>query len=128
MEFREKLRRAMQRQGLNQQQLARKAGVSDSEVSRILGGKSRPGLDNALRLARAVGVSLDFLADEAEEVDPSRGPDSAWEQEVLEQARAVGLKSASQVLLAVKTLGLEESLARLMGRPGRAAERRDEPG
>ena len=43
----------MNGQGLNGQKLARLSQVSDSEISRILQGKSRPGLDNALRLAQA---------------------------------------------------------------------------
>ena len=60
----------MARQGLNGQKLAQRSKVSDSEISRILAGKSRPGLENAFRLARAVGVSLDYLADDALEIDP----------------------------------------------------------
>ncbi len=68
MRFEEKLRKEMLLKGFNQQRLARASGVSDSEVSRILAGKSQPGLENALKLSRAVGVSLDYLADERSEV------------------------------------------------------------
>ena len=47
MRFEEKLRKEMLFKGFNQQKLARMSRVSDSEVSRILGGKSQPGLENA---------------------------------------------------------------------------------
>ena len=65
MRLSEKLLKQMLIKGLNGQKLARLSGVSDSEVSRILGGKSQPGLENAFRLAQAVGVSLDYLADDS---------------------------------------------------------------
>ena len=74
MELKIKLKNLMNGQGLNGQKLARLSQVSDSEISRILQGKSRPGLDNALRLARALGVSLDYLADDKLEVEPPRRP------------------------------------------------------
>ncbi|MGA9924063.1 MAG: helix-turn-helix transcriptional regulator, partial [Isosphaeraceae bacterium] len=50
MELKVKLKNLMNGKGLNGQRLARLSQVSDSEISRILQGKSRPGLDNALRL------------------------------------------------------------------------------
>src|SRR4051812_231556 len=100
MKYAEKLYKQMLLKGLNQQRLAKMSCVSDSEVSRILGGKSQPGLENAFRLARAVGVSLDYLADEALEVDPAQaaGPASAAEREVLEVARELGIPAAYRLL------------------------------
>ena len=77
MELKIKLKNLMDRQGLNGQKLARLSQVSDSEISRILQGKSRPGLDNALRLAKALGVSLDYLADDKLEVEPPAPADAA---------------------------------------------------
>ena len=56
MLLKDKLQMLMARYGLNGQKLARLSQVSDSEISRILQGKSRPGLDNAFRLARAVNA------------------------------------------------------------------------
>ena len=72
MTLEQKLHSRMVGLGLNGQRLARKSEVSDSEISRILAGKSRPGLENAFRLAKAVGVSLDYLADDTLETDPAR--------------------------------------------------------
>lgn len=122
MRFEEKLRKQMILRGFNQQKLARLSGVSDSEVSRILGGKSQPGLENALRLARAVGVSLDYLTDDDLEADaPPRAGQSSWDEELLDLARELGERNAAQVLLAAQTLGMEVALRRLYGLEGKPA-------
>lgn len=117
MRYSEKLYKQMLRMGLNQQKLAKKSQVSDSEVSRILGGKSQPGLENAFRLARAVGVSLDFLADDALETDPSQpaGPASATERDILEAAKALGSVAAFRILDIARVLGPEVAIRRLVG-------------
>ena len=77
--FSEKLGQKILQLGLNGQKLARKSDVSDSEISRIMNGKSLPGLENAIALARAVGVSLDYLADDALDADPNQPKESADE-------------------------------------------------
>lgn len=115
MRFEEKLRKEMLLKGFNQQRLARASGVSDSEVSRILAGKSQPGLENALKLARAVGVSLDFLADDRLETDPSRESPSPWEQGLLEVASELGPRNAAQLLMTAQVLGYDLALRRLCG-------------
>src|SRR5271154_3953108 len=79
--FSEKLSQKILQLGLNGQKLARKSDVSDSEISRIMNGKSLPGLENAIALARAVGVSLDYLADDSLESDPGQPKESANETE-----------------------------------------------
>ena len=56
--FSEKLGQKIVQLGLNGQKLARKSEVSDSEISRIVNGKSLPGLENALALARALSGCL----------------------------------------------------------------------
>lgn len=116
MRYEEKLRREMILKGFNQQRLARASGVSDSEVSRILAGKSQPGLENALKLARAVGVSLDYLADDTRDAESRRVPPSdPWTAEALELVRELGPRLAVQLLLAVRTIGHEAALRRLFG-------------
>ena len=50
--FSEKLGQKILQLGFNGQKLARKSEVSDSEISRIMNGKSLPGLENAIALAR----------------------------------------------------------------------------
>lgn len=122
MRFYEKLYKQMLLLGMNQQKLARKSLVSDSEVSRILAGKSQPGLENAFKLARAVGVSLDYLADESLEQDPTQAqePPPAEERDVLELAREVGCRQSRQILETVLLLGHKEAMRRLLGVEGKA--------
>jgi transcriptional regulator with XRE-family HTH domain len=117
MSFQAKLRDTMTARGLNQQKLARASGVSDSEVSRILAGKSQPGLENALKLARAVGVSLDYLADDRLDADPmaESSPPDPWEAESVRIVREMGPQKAVQLLMAAHTLGFEIALRRLFG-------------
>src|ERR1700761_5433698 len=104
-----KLLAQMVRRGLNGQKLAKISKVSDSEISRILAGKSRPGLENAFRLARAVGVSLDYLADDALEIDPleHKDPLSADERELLDLGHAIGPARAGRFLEIVRIVGYE---------------------
>src|ERR1700722_20603310 len=81
MKLDEKLHKQMLLKGLNGQKLARLSQVSDSEISRILAGKSLPGLENAYKLARAVGISLDYLADDTLDADPAKAADSTSDLE-----------------------------------------------
>jgi transcriptional regulator with XRE-family HTH domain len=120
MELKDKLQMLMARKNLNGQKLARSSQVSDSEISRILQGKSRPGLDNAFRLAKSVGVSLDYLADDSLEVEPPRPEDnlSADERKVLSLAQKIGCAQVITMLENIRFLGYEVAMTRLVsGRP-----------
>lgn len=116
MKLEEKLGNQMRRLGLNGQKLAKVSEVSDSEISRILAGKSRPGLENAFRLARALGVSLDYLADDRLEADPPRDADplTVDEREVLDLAHGIGSSRAARVLDIVRIIGYEAAMRRLL--------------
>lgn len=117
MRYAEKLYKMMLLKGLNQQKLARLSAVSDSEVSRILRGKSQPGLENAFRLARALGISLDYLADDELETDPARGVEAGTlqEREVLDLARELGPRQARRLLETAADLGFDVAIRRLLG-------------
>jgi transcriptional regulator with XRE-family HTH domain len=117
MELKVKLQNLMSRRGLNGQKLARLSQVSDSEISRILQGKSRPGLDNALRLAQAVGVSLDYLADDKLDAEPTEPADtlSAEERRVLAVMQKMGCSEMLTILETVRFLGYEVAMSRLVG-------------
>ena len=121
--FSEKLAQKMLQLGLNGQKLARKSDVSDSEISRIMNGKSLPGLENAMALARAVEVSLDFLADDKVDLDPSRPQESATEMEtmILRLVRDMGLMQASYLLETTRLIGYEMAMQRLIAKPVIAA-------
>jgi transcriptional regulator with XRE-family HTH domain len=116
MKLEEKLAAHMVRLGLNGQKLARISQVSDSEISRILAGKSRPGLENAFRLARAVGISLDFLADDTLTVDPLQDADplTPEQREVLDLAHGIGRSRAARVLDIVRIVGYDIAMRRLV--------------
>ncbi len=88
----DKLQHNMRRRGWNQQRLARLSGVSDSEISRILKQGSVPRLTNALRLARALDVSLDYLADDRQDVDASQETPNPRDREL--SSASAGASSA----------------------------------
>jgi transcriptional regulator with XRE-family HTH domain len=112
----EKLHKQMLLKGLKGQKLARLSGVSDSEISRILAGKSLPGLENAFKLARAVGVSLDYLADDTLEADPTKPGDPATDLEkgLLRTAKDLGTRESAQLLEITKFVGYETAMRRLL--------------
>ena len=117
MKLKDKLQMLMTRRNLNGQKLAKLSDVSDSEISRILQGKSRPGLDNAYRLAKAVGVSLDYLADDSLDHEPGQATDavSTEERKVLGLIQKIGLSEALAILENARFLGYEIAMSRLVG-------------
>lgn len=117
MELKLKLKHLMAAKGLNGQRLARLSQVSDSEISRILQGKSRPGLDNALRLARALEVPLDYLADDKLESEPQGAIDaySTDERKVLALSQKIGGPETVAILENARFLGYETAMSRLVG-------------
>ncbi len=130
MELKQKLQMLMKARNLNGQKLARLSRVSDSEISRILQGKSRPGLDNALRLAQAVGVSLDYLADDRLEVEPAAAVENApspEEHKLLAVCKQIGPEDVHRILEIVRFLGYDVAMARLLGMASRPIIERDDP-
>jgi len=117
MKLQDKLQMLMARKNLNGQRLARLSSVSDSEISRILQGKSRPGLDNAFRLAKAVGVSLDFLADDSLDVEPEPPSDklSPEERKIISIAQKIGYPEAAHILETLRFIDYEVAMSRLVG-------------
>jgi transcriptional regulator with XRE-family HTH domain len=113
--FSEKLSQKMLQLGLNGQKLARRSDVSDSEISRIINGRSLPGLENAIALARSLAVSLDFLADDSLDADPNQPKESADERETTIQrlAREIGYKQAEYILEYTRVVGYEVAMHRL---------------
>ena len=114
--FSEKLAQKILQLGLNGQKLARKSEVSDSEISRIMNGKSLPGLENAIALARAVGVSLDYLADDSIDAEPKHPQDSPNELEasILKLVREIGPFQSYTILENTRNLGYDVASKRLI--------------
>jgi transcriptional regulator with XRE-family HTH domain len=117
MTLKEKLHILMVRRGLNGQKLARLSQVSDSEISRILQGKSRPGLDNAFRLARSLSVTLDYLADDSQDVEPAQPADilTSEERKLLAAVQKIGCAEVMTILENIRFLGYELAMSRLVG-------------
>jgi transcriptional regulator with XRE-family HTH domain len=70
MEFSEKLEKMIAEKGITQTALARETGIDQSAISAMTLGKRRPYMDQALLLARALGVPLDYLADDSMDEPP----------------------------------------------------------
>jgi transcriptional regulator with XRE-family HTH domain len=71
MGYTDKLQRLCALRGLDQSALAGKVGLSKSSISRILSGAQEPKLRVAYDLAKALGVTLDYLVDETPEIGPN---------------------------------------------------------
>src|SRR4051794_10286382 len=74
MMFAEKVRNLLKERRLSQSDLAEALGTSQPQVSRWLEGGTPPRWDYLLKMARALGVSVDYLID-AEQDEPPRPPE-----------------------------------------------------
>lgn len=102
MGYAEKLQRLCALKHLDQSGLAEKVGISRSTVSRIVSGAQEPKLGLAWKLAQTLGVSLDFLADDAVEMEPGAHWVCLSEDELT-------------ILKLVRRLGTEEAMDRILG-------------
>ena len=105
MGYTDKLQKLCALRGLDQSSLAKKVGLSRSSISRILNGAQEPKLKLAYELARALGVSLDYLVDENPDLEPS-------DQLVMLS------ESELTILKIVRHLGTTASIDRLLNSSG----------
>lgn len=56
-----KLKKLLKQRGLKQEWLAKEARIGATALSRIVQGKASPSLRNALRIAKALGVSVEDI-------------------------------------------------------------------
>lgn len=61
MNMREKVTDWMRRQGMSQRELARVAGIHEAMISKFLNGTRKLGLRPTLRLAKAMGITVEEL-------------------------------------------------------------------
>jgi transcriptional regulator with XRE-family HTH domain len=71
MNFGRKIKHLLVEKDRRAQWLADKVGVSKAAVSRWIAGLNDPPLSKAAEIARALGVSLDWLADDAQDYPPA---------------------------------------------------------
>ena len=103
---------------LNGQKLARSSQVSDSEISRILQGKSRPGWTMRSGSPRAVGVTLDYLADDSLDTEPPQPADHPFArraQDPRSSPRRSAVREVLTILENIRFLGYEVAMSRLVG-------------
>ena len=74
--FAHRLRAARQKRGLNQLDLASRAGLQATAISHFETGTRRPSFDNLRRLADALGVTTDYLLGRVKEVQALAGFDT----------------------------------------------------
>lgn len=94
--------------------MASKVGISKSSMSRILSGAQEPKLHLAYELARALGVTLDYLVDDSPEFDPAAQlvVVSEDEQTILKIVRRLGVDTSIDRLLGLTSLASGEELGR----------------
>jgi transcriptional regulator with XRE-family HTH domain len=101
MKFVDKLERLIREKGLGQTDVAEKAGISPTAMSNYLNRGSTPGVDSALRLARALGCSLEWLVDDSMDWDapPSAKeiPDSVLASELAARYLAAAVRMRSDL-------------------------------
>ena len=71
--FPERLRAARDKRGLNQDDLAKRAGLQSSAISHFETGTRKPSFDNLRRLADALDVTTDYLLGRVKEIDGLAG-------------------------------------------------------
>lgn len=49
--------------GINQTDLSKKSGISETSISRYVNGEQTPSLYHAVKIARAIDIPLDTLTD-----------------------------------------------------------------
>jgi transcriptional regulator with XRE-family HTH domain len=101
---------------LTQDLVGREVGVSQNLVSLWARGKSVPDLYQAAALARLLGTSLDYLADDARDEPPAPEPVPSDERAILNLYRALRLTEA-EALCALALIAARRS------RPARRAAR-----
>ena len=103
MGYSEKLQKLCVLRNLDQATLASKVGLSKSSISRILSGVQEPKLRLAYDLARALGVTLDYLVEDSPEIGPTQHLVTITEEElmILKIARRLGSNVAIDRLLNV---------------------------
>ncbi len=64
MSWKEKVFSLMEKRNINQKDLARLSGITESSVSRYLRSEQRPRLDVVVNFAKALNVETSYLLDE----------------------------------------------------------------
>ncbi len=66
MEFNERLSLVLKERNITQRQLAEKINTTETALSRYVNGSRKPRMDNLLKIARALNVSVEYLTGKEE--------------------------------------------------------------
>ncbi len=65
-EFKDRLKKLMERDNISQKELAKLSGISEASVSRYLSGDLRPRMDILANIAKVFNVSTSYLVGEVD--------------------------------------------------------------
>ena len=94
--FPQRLRSAREIRELNQEKLARRAGLQASAISHFETGTRKPSFDNLKRLADALNVTTDYLLGRVEDPAGLAGADRIYRH--LEQLKGSDRKTAEDMI------------------------------
>jgi transcriptional regulator with XRE-family HTH domain len=93
--------------------LAKVAGVDKQKISRWKTG-TLPAIDDALRVARTLGVPLDFLSDDEMKSPPAVNGGTKEGAQIIELVGEIGVDAVLEILKDVKRMGTEKAKLRLL--------------
>lgn len=106
----DKVEGVLAERNIRQRRIAEVMEVPEQRVSEWKSGKKwRPNLDQALKLARCLDVSLEWLIDDREELPPPAPLLSPEEAKILDMVRTLGPEEARRRLMLVH-LGFGEQM------------------
>lgn len=113
--MKERIKRARQERGWSQAELARRMSVTQPSVAEWESGRKAPHMKNLVRLAKLLGVGLEWLSTGRGELRPSAlsvsEPASAYEWMLPEERRLLKTFARLQPRQREALLGFLESLA-----------------
>lgn len=116
MDVMRKVEALLERRGMIPAELSRMTGISTGRLSKLSQGKGELRIPEALRIARALEVSLDWLADdEATEDDYLSVQETRY---LIKMVKDIGLTEAKYRLLARTKPLVDELLAKIQGTQG----------
>ncbi len=96
MSFAKRLSDLIYKRKMSQGQVAQKTGIGQSHISQIASGQRVPSVETAAKIARGMGVSLNWLCDVPERVSGALTPD---EDQLLRTYRSISNPDTRQQVL-----------------------------
>lgn len=92
--FADKISKILQLQGIRPYHVAKETGISQGTMAEYVSGKKKPGLDNLVKIADFLDVSLDDLCDRNQEEDGERQSKTLHFHVISKKGNPVIIKSA----------------------------------